>query len=231
MLLLARPEGVRIPSEGTVRRVMEQVGLAHRPKRRSNGITKAEREARKSDNLLKRDFQADKPLERCVTDITEIKAKDGKLYVSAMFDCFDLTVLGLAMDTNMRAQLCVRTLCGAAAAYPDLRGAVVHSDRGSQYTSSAYRAANQQYGIRQSMDSDGGRCHDNARCESMWARMKSELFYDRLNPERLTVEELNTLVWRYFMSYWNRRRICSANGGFPPIVKRQRYFAALGAAA
>ena len=139
-----------------------------------------------------------------------------------MFDCFDLTVLGLAMDTNMRAQLCVRTLRGAAAAYPALGGAVVHSDRGSQYTSGAYRAAVEQY---------GGRCHDNARCESMWARMKSELFYGRLDPERLTIEELKTLVWRYFMSYWNRRRICSANGGLPPAVKRQRYFAALAAAA
>ena len=230
-LLLAQPEGVRIPSEGTVRRVMERIGLVHRPKRRPNGITKADRAARKSDDLLKRDFQADKPLEKCVTDITEIKAKDGKLYVSAMFDCFDLTVLGLAMDTNMRAQLCVRTLRGAAAAYPALRGAVVHSDRGSQYTSGVYRAAAQQYGIRQSMNSDGGRCHDNARCESMWARMKSELFYDRLDPERLTVEELKTLIWRYFMSYWNRRRICSANGGLPPALKRQRYFAALAAAA
>lgn len=145
-----------------------------------------------------------------------------------MFDCFDLTILGLAMDTNMKAQLCVRTLRGAATAYPALRGAVVHSDRGSQYTSGAYRAAVEQCGIRQSMNSDGGRCHDNARCESMWARMKSELFYDRLDPERLTVEELKTLVWRYFMSYWNRRRICSANGGLSPAAKRQRYFAALG---
>lgn len=226
-LLLAQPEGVRIPSEGTVRRVMERIGLVHRPKHRPNGVTKADRAARKSDDLLKRDFQADKPLEKCVTDITEIKAKDGKLYVSAMFDCFDLTVLGLTMDTNMRAQLCVRTLCGAAAAYPALRGAIVHSDRGSQYTSGTYRAAALQYGIRQSMNSDGGRCHDNARCESMWARMKSELFYGRLDPERLTVEELKTLIWRYFMSYWNRRRICSANGGLPPALKRQRYFAAL----
>ena len=208
-LLLALPEGVRIPSEGTVRRVMEQIGLVHRPKRRPNGITKADREARKLDNLLKRDFRADKPLEKCVTDITEIKAKDGKLCVSAIFDCFDLTVLGLAMDTNMRAQLCVRTLRGAAAAYPTLREAVVHSDRSSQYTSGVYRTAVEQCGIRQSMNSDGGRCHDNARCESMWARMKTELFYGRLNPERMTVEELKTLVWRYFMSYWNRRRICS----------------------
>ena len=69
--------------------------MVHHPKRRPNSITKADREARKSDDLLKRDFAAEKPLEKCVTDITELKAKDGKLYVSAIFDCFDLTVLGL----------------------------------------------------------------------------------------------------------------------------------------
>lgn len=50
------------------------------------------------------------------------------------------------------------------------------------------------------------------------------------DPESLSVEELRTLVWRCFMSYWNRRRICSANGGLPHAVKRQRYFAALAAA-
>ena len=77
----------------------------------------------------------------------------------------------------MRAELCVRTLDSAAASYPALRGAIVHSDRGSQYTSGAYRAALEKHGIRQSMNSDAGRCHDNARCESMWARMKCELFY------------------------------------------------------
>ena len=52
--------------------------------------------------------------------------------------------------------------------------------------------------IRQSMNSDGGRCHDNARCESMWARMKCELFYDRIAPENMTDEQLKTLIWRYF---------------------------------
>ncbi len=228
-LLLKRPEGVKIPSERTVYRVIKEIGMVHRPRRKPNGITKADREARKSDDLLKRDFSADKPLEKCVTDITELKAKDGKLYVSAIFDCFDLTVLGLAMDDNMRAELCVRTLNGAAAAYPGLRGAIVHSDRGSQYTSAAYRAAVDKNGIRQSMNSDGGRCHDNARCESMWARMKTELLYDRLNPELLTMEELKTVIWRYFMSYWNRRRISSANDGLPPMVKRQRYYAAFSA--
>ena len=181
--------------------------------------------------MLKRDFQAEKPLEKTVTDITEIKAKDGKLYVSAIFDCFDSTVLGLAMDDNMRAELCVRTLKSAAGAYPALRGAIVHSDRGSQYTSGIYREAVGKYGIRQSMNSDGGRCHDNARCESMWAWMKSELFYDRVDTQVLTIAEIKTMVWRYFMIYWNRRRICSANKGLPPLVKRQRYYAALETAA
>ena len=94
-LLLKQPEGVTIPSESTVYRVMKEIGMVHHPKRRPNSITKADREARKSDDLLKRDFAAEKPLEKCVTDITELKAKDGKLYVSAIFDCFDLTVLGL----------------------------------------------------------------------------------------------------------------------------------------
>lgn len=70
---------VTIPSEGTVRKIMEQINLIHKPKRKPNGITKADREARKSDDLLKRDFTADAPLKKCITDITEIKAKDGKL--------------------------------------------------------------------------------------------------------------------------------------------------------
>ena len=230
-LELKAPEGIASPSERTVYRVMERLGLSHCPKRKPNGITKEDREAMKSDDLLKRDFSAEKPLEKCVTDITEVKAKDGKLYVSAIFDCFDVTVLGLAMETNMRAELCVRTLENAAAAYPDLKGAIIHSDRGSQYTSAAYRQAVTQYAIRQSMNRAGGRCHDNARCESMWARMKSELLYDRLDTEQLTVEELKSLIWRYFMSYWNNRRICSANGGLPPAVKRERFYLSLTAAA
>lgn len=74
-LLLKNPTGIKIPSERTVYRVMDEIGLVHRPKRKPNGITKADREARKSDDLLKREFKADKPLEKCVTDITEIKAK------------------------------------------------------------------------------------------------------------------------------------------------------------
>lgn len=230
-LLVKNPKNVHIPSERTVYRVMAEIGLNHKPKRKLNGITKADREARKSDDLLKRDFKASEPLKKTVTDISEIKAKDGKLYVSVIFDCYDLAVLGLSMDTNMKAGLCVKTLDNAYRTYPKLRGAIVHSDRGTQYTSTEYRNVINKYGIQQSMNSDGGRCHDNARCESMWARMKEELLYGRYNTKEMTVEELKILIWRYFISYWNNRRICSANGGLPPMVKRQRYYESLNTAA
>lgn len=102
-LLIKQPDGIHIPSERTVYRVVDQIGLSHRPKHKPNGITKANREAMKSDDLLRKDIHSDAPLEKCVTEITEIKAADGKLYVSAIFDCFDLGVLGLAMETNMKA--------------------------------------------------------------------------------------------------------------------------------
>ena len=114
--LFLKYPGSGIPSETTVYRVMTAIGITHRPNRKPNGITKADREARKSDDLLKRDFKADKPFSKCVTDITEVKAKNGKLYVSAIFDCYDPTAVGLSMDDNIRAELCAVTVENTAAA-------------------------------------------------------------------------------------------------------------------
>lgn len=215
---------IEIPEERTIYRIMQKIGISHRP-RKPKGLTRADKEAQKSDDLLKRNFTADEPNKKCVTDITELKASNEKLYISAIFDCFDLLVCGLAMDTNMKASLCTETVSGALKLHPELKEAVLHSDRGSQYTSDEYRRKIAIYGIKQSMNSTGGRCHDNARCESMWARMKVELFYSRKDkPENYTVEELQTKIWRYYMSYWNNRRICSANGGLPPALKRRLYY-------
>ena len=149
---------IKIPSKCTVYRIMKKLGIARKKKHKPNGITKADKMARKSDDLLKRDFRADAPFQKCVTDITEIPAKDGKLYVSAIFDCFDASVLGLCMRDNMKAGLCVQTVINAYESYPEIKGAIIHSDRGSQYTSEEYRAIMGKYGIIQSMNSDGGRC-------------------------------------------------------------------------
>ena len=109
-------------------------------------------------------------------------------------------------------------------AYPSMRGCILHSDRGSQYTSELYRRTIQKYGIRQSMNSAGGRYHDNARFESMWGRLKEELLHGRYDTEKLSVEKLKTIIWRYYISYWNNRRICTANDGLPPMMKRKQYY-------
>lgn len=231
-LKLKSSENFKLPCRETVRKVMRENNLSVPTRRKTNGITKADREAQKSDNKINRDFTADQPFVKGVTDITEVPAKDGKLYVSAIFDCFNSEVLGLSMDNNMKADLCVKTLSNAVKAHPQLRGAIIHSDRGSQYTSSKYRAAIAKNGIVQSMNSAGGKCHDNAKCESMWARMKEEMFYSRnRKSENYSIEELKSLIWYYFISYWNNRRICSANDNLPPVVKRKQYYSSIKAVA
>ena len=224
-LILKHGDDAGIPSERTIYRIMKDIGLSHDKRRNPKGITKADRKAMKSDDLLHRDFRSDEPNKKAVTDITEIKASDGKLYTSVIFDCFDLCALGISISDNMKAELCVNTVENAVMQHPDIKGIILHSDRGSQYTSEKYRSAIASHNLIQSMNSAGGRCHDNARCESMWARMKEELFYSRgRKSEDYTQAELKTMIWRYFMSYWNNRRICSANGGLPPAVKRRIYF-------
>lgn len=150
---------------------MERIGLSHRPNRKPHGITKADRNARKSENLLNRDFRAGSPLKKCVTDITEIPAKNGKLYVSAIFDCYDLDVLGLSMSDNMKTELCTSTIENMVKSNPSVCGMILHSDRGSQYTSASYRAELSRHGIIQSMNSDGAMIMHAVRlCGQEWKK-------------------------------------------------------------
>lgn len=94
-----------------------------------------------SQIIIKRDFNTKKPLEKTVTDISELLANDGKLYVSVIFDCYDLMALGVAMADNMRAELCVRPLENTYHSYPVMKGMIIHLARRSRYTSSDYRYA------------------------------------------------------------------------------------------
>ena len=89
-LVLRYPEGVKIPCRETVRKIMRENNLNTPKKRKPNGITKSEREAQKSDNKIRHDFTAEQPFVKGVTDITEVPAREDKLYVSAIFDCFDV---------------------------------------------------------------------------------------------------------------------------------------------
>ena len=146
--------------------------------------------------------------------------------MDSIMDCFNGEILSLCMDNNMRKELCIDTLKAAAGRFP-IRGAILHSDRGSQYTSAAFRQELQTCGVTQSL-SGVAHCYDNARMESFFATLKKELLY-RIPTYRMAMDEVKTLVFRYVFIYYNQYRVYTSNpGGLPPAVFR---IAALGYAA
>ena len=201
-----------------VTRIMREHGWLHRPRRRPQGLTKTDPEAMKAENLIKQDFRADEPYRKLLTDITQIQCADGKLYISPILDCFNGEVLALCMRDNMKKELCIDTV-QTLRRYP-VKGAILHSDRGSQYTSAAFREALETLQIHQSL-SGVNHCYDNARMESFFATLKKELLY-RIPTYRMPMEEVKTRVFRYVFIYYNQLRVYTSNpGGWPPAVYRR----------
>ena len=123
------------------------------------------------------------------------------------------------MDDNMKAELCVQALENACRGI-NTEGLILHSDRGSQFTSQLFRKALRRYKIVQSM-SGTGRCYDNARMESFFATLKKEKIY-QIAAYKLTRAQVKTIVFRYVFTYYNRIRVCSVNpGGLPPVKYRE----------
>jgi len=208
-------------SYSTVYRVMKANGLLQKKKRNPNSLTKEDREAQKSENLINQDFTAEAPNEKWLMDISEVPTADGKLYISLVFDCYDGKIVGLTMDDNMRKELCIDAF-KQACVRENARGMICHGDRGSQYTSHKFREALASYGAIQSM-SGTGRCYDNARMESFLATLKKEKLY-KIKTEALPRETVKSIIFRYVFSYYNRKRVCSFNeGGYPPDIKRKMY--------
>ena len=208
-------------SQRTVYRTMSEMGLIHR-KRRPHGITKATTEIQERENLIKRDFKAEKPLRKLLSDITEIQCYDGKLYLSAVFDCYNGEILSIAMDNNMKKELCIKTVKELELQYgkKKLSGAIFHSDRGSQYTSEAFKKALKEAGLIQSL-SGAGHCFDNARMESFFATLKKEKIY-RISAYKLTRDQVKSIIFRYIFVYYNRIRISSVNPvGLSPVAYRE----------
>jgi len=211
-------------SQSTVYRVMKKHGLLQKVNK-PKGLTKQDKDAYKSDDLLQGDFTADAPNEKYVTDITQLPTADGTLYISALFDCFDDACSGLSMSDNMKTPLVTYSLeatflDGIDRDNPPL----IHSDRGSQYTSALFQKTLTKLGLKQSMSFAGSSCFGNAKCESMWGRFKQEAIYGRYDTKKMSMEAVKSLVFRYFMGYWNHRRICSAIGGVPPMFKRNQFY-------
>ena len=208
-------------SLSTIRRAMARGNLLHEDRRSPDGLTKADKKAIWPQNIIKQDFSAQEPLRKLLTDITQIPCKDGKLYVSPLLDCYNGEIIALAMDTNMKKELCIKTITEAYKNFDIKDGVIIHSDAGSQYTSSEYKKTLGQLHAVQSM-SGVGKCWDNARMESWFATLKKEKIY-QLDTTKLTVEKVKTIVWRYTFAYYNTKRVTTVNpDGLPPVIYREK---------
>lgn len=200
-------------------RIMKENGWLHERKRRPHGLTKATTEIQEKENLIKQDFTSGQPYQKLLTDISQITCRDGKLYISPIMDCFNGEILSLVIRSNMRKELCIDTFNAAVKRFP-LSGAILHSDRGSQYTSEAFREKLSNAGVLQSL-SGVNHCFDNARMESFFATLKKELLY-RIPTYKMKMDEVKAIIFRYVFVYYNRIRIYTSNpDGLPPAAYRR----------
>lgn len=209
------------PSYGKGYRVCRDNGLLTK-RRKPKSITKADPEAQKAEDLVQRDFGSETPGTKVFTDITEMECSDGKLYFCGILDAFDGAQVGYSMAGHMRTERCTAALMNAKRRYGLAKDCIVHSDRGSQYTSHLYRETLANHGLRQSMGRTGI-CFDNARAESFFATLKKELIY-RLPMSRMTRKEVRARIFAWIEGYYNKQRRNTANErNLPPLKKREAY--------
>ena len=208
-------------SYGKGYRICRDNGLLTK-RRRPRSLTKSDPKAQKSEDLVNREFTADRPGTKWFTDITEIVCKNGKSYLCGILDGFDSALLGFSMADHMRAELCTSALMNAANRYGHELDCIVHSDRSSQFTSNLFRGVLENQGFRQSMGRTGV-CFDNAKMESFWGTLKNELVY-KMPLTQMTREQVRLEIFSWIEGYYNRQRRHTANmGKLPPLVKREYY--------
>lgn len=146
-----------------------------------------------------------------MTDITEFSAADGKVYLSAMIDCFDGKVVGAKTGRSPVMELAEDTLAQALAnhAAATQTPLVLHSDRGGHYRSRGWIRRTHTAGITRSM-SKKGYTPDNAACEGFFGRMKNEMYYDR---RWKSCAELEAAIDAY-IDFYNTTRIKVSLGGY-----------------
>jgi putative transposase len=199
----------------TVELVMRRLGLSGlpgRPRYRKIPNTPT------ASDLVNRDFARTEPNRLWVTDITEHRTSEGKVYCAVVLDAFSRRVVGWSIDSSQTANLVVNAL-GMAIENRQAEGVVIHSDHGTQYTSWAFTRRALDSGLVPSMGSIGD-CYDNGQMESFWARMQVELLNRRRWNTRL---ELANAIFEYLEIFHNRQRRHSSLGMLSPIEYELRH--------
>ena len=205
-------------SEKVIRRLMRDEGLVvvgHR--RRKYSSYKGEISS-PVPNVIERDFHADAPNEKWLTDLTEFPIPAGKVYLSPMLDCFDGMAVSWSIGTSPDAGMVNSMLDRAISTLGESDRPVVHSDRGSHYRWPGWIERMEATGLTRSMSKKG--CSpDNAACEGFFGRLKNELFYGR-SWAGVSIEEFMDRLDGY-MHWYNEERIKMSLGGRSPLEYRQ----------
>ena len=195
----------------TVLRVMKKYNLLSEIRRRRKWQQLGQ-QVHKYKNLLNRDFHADKPNSKWVTDISYIHTKQGVLYLSMIGDLYDNSIVAYKTGTEQTVNLVLDTI-RLAMKQEKKKVAVelqLHSDQGFQYTSQAYFTLTQAYGITPSM-SRRGNPYDNAMAENFFSIIKTECIYRR---KPATFSEANEMIDSY-IHFYNHERILLKTGEAP----------------
>ncbi|MBF0978560.1 MAG: IS3 family transposase [Clostridiales bacterium] len=202
----------------TVSKFMNILGIKsiQRPKRRYNSYQGSI--GKIANNLLKRDFKADKPNQKWVTDVTEFKVHDRKLYLSPIIDLFNGEIISYNLSKHPTFQQITDMLEKAFIKIKNNTNLILHSDQGWQYQMKIYQKMLKEKGIKQSM-SRKGNCLDNSCAENFFGILKSELFYPK-EKEYKNIEELEKDIKEY-IEYYNNSRIKSKLKGMSPIQYRK----------
>jgi transposase InsO family protein len=161
-------------SRKQVARLMRADGLVARPKKRFRITTQSDHDHPVAPNLLERDFSAKARDRVWVGDITYVWTTEGWMYLAVLIDVYSRRIVGWAMRPYLSRELAIEALRRALELRQPPPGLIQHTDRGSQYASSDYRAMLKAAGIQQSM-SRRGNCLDNAMAESFFATLEFEL--------------------------------------------------------
>jgi putative transposase len=200
----------------SVRAAMRRENLrAIAPRKFKPKTTDSNHDARLSPNLLKESANAPTAAgEVIVGDITYIRLADGSFCDLAVFqDKFTRRIVGWALSARMTVQLVIDAFQMARRRALLKRGAIIHTDRGSQYAAVEFRRLLYIYGFRQSMSAKGN-CYDNAQAESFFSRFKAELIEDGIFE---SIEEARTEIFSYLEGYYNRIRRHSGLGYKSPL--------------
>jgi len=192
--------------------IMRELGLVPKVVKKYKATTNSKHNLPVAENILNREFTADRPNQKWVSDITYVPTDEGWLYVAGILDLYGREVVGWAMGERMTKGLVLDALSQAKGRRGNPKGVLAHSDRGSQYCSHDYQIELKKDGFICSM-SRKANCWDNAPMESFWGKLKQEW----LNDKRFrTREDAKRAIFWYIEVYYRQYRLHESNGYMTP---------------